>query len=678
MTPSGETWRKVPGWRLEVSDAGRVRNLSGRVLELTIYRGRYRVRYRGADHDPQARRFFTVSSLVQHAFTGLPLNTEAVPIDGDLLNSRLDNLRPGKRLHDPAIGPLYHTTPDPEATAECRAVLEGAGLPPAVIEHGLTGRDFVLGWADPDACISALVAADMPTAKIAKGMGLLVRQVTARREMLGIGARPRIRGERLPGEVWRHVPGYRAQVSNLGRVRGPTGLMAGSMSHGRLRVKLSSKVGDDGRACSVDSIVLHVFRKAPLSVVAYHRNGDDRDCRLANLEVGEREIKRSWKRDTPWTKQQDRALKKVRSWAEGAAATGHSIAYVKKRMRRLGIVLDATAGSRRGLPPSLVDRDLGAAQRAADALQAAGVGDRQINLGLRILKHRPGEYQDKFDAVRACISALYGLKWQRAEIASALGIYPTTISEITRELGLTGGPRRPKGWTTKLGPADDRDGEEWRPIDGHPGFSISSHGRVVNEHGHLMSVSYSPMGRAQIPIRSADGHRRNTYLVARLVLAAFKPELSARAARPLNGNPLDARVDNLVPAGRMKEVTREAPSATRYRGNLANARLSPTAGSVPYLEPIWAEARSLCPPWYDESRRNDIISDTVTLYLDGRADTVADAFDVARRAYERMFGAWSEASIDERRGGDGMSLSDRINEAGEVVRSGRKTALRYD
>lgn len=685
-----ERWAKVPGWQFEASDLGKVRNLrTGRICSPSHFtKTRVGIGLKGSDADPAEAGYFNRASVVLSAFSDFDIYAAARPINGDLLDARLVNLEPdpaGRRTRRQVECGLAYIQPVVAASAQkCRSALADAGLDPDLVGSCLSDQKALArpgGWDRADQCIKALVLAGVPNRTIAQGIGVTTARVGKRRHAMGMPTVVRKAATPLPGEVWRKVEGYKLRVSNLGRIEGQEGLIDGFQpAEGRRRIKAST---DDGRGKTLmaASVVHHAFRGTPISQIVAHLNGDLTDCRLINLRPGEREILRSVRRkDKPWTADEDRLLRTVTNWADGARLTGHTTSYVKKRMAKLGIIIDERAGKRQGIEAAPVeaaagDRDLDAVQRAVSALEMAEVGDREINLGLRIVRHRKGEFGAKVQAVRTCAGALSRAGWRRSQIAAALGVVESTVSAITRELGLTGEQTpRPEGWTTKRGPAEEREGEEWRNIEHRPGYRVSNHGRIVNQHGHLLSLAHSPTGRPQVLLPDGKGWR-TTHTVVSLVLAAFKPELRSRLARPLNGNPKDVSVGNLVPMRTLEAHQRTEAEPIIQRGNnLAGKAIGPVIGSVPYFEPLWAEARALCSPGMEPADREDLISETVLVYLDGRAPTMPEAFKIARRDLNARNGAFKERSLDAALGGsDGFSLLDKLDDGGEFVSTGQSS-----
>lgn len=583
MSGEAEDWRKVPGWRLEVSDRGRVRNLAGRVLELAIEKGAYRVRYTGADEDRTAKRMFSIAPLVLHVFAGSPLTGGVEFLDGDTLNCSLINLRARTTRARP-----WQSGPKP-----C--------LPPDLA---------VVGKRD--------------------------------------------------GEIWRRVPGYRAHVSNLGRVVGASGrLLEGSLVKGRprVRVELEGRV-DGSRTVLLASLVQSAFRDLPIDAPARHINGDTLDCRLANIELGQQPYHPSAKRaDRPWLKREDNALHRATSFAEAARLTGHSEAYCRKRMRLLGIELAIKSEPRSGISRQLVHRDLSNLDRYVALLQNQGIDERAINLGLRILRHKQGGYQGALAARRVCIQTLLDLGLSRQEVGDAVGMAASTIGAWEAELGRR--QRRPEGWKTSLGPIDYREDEEWRDIPGYRAM-VSSEGRVATSEGYLMAPATNNQGRHHVGLASDDG-KRETRAVARLVLEAFKPELKSRKARYLNGDQTDNRVANLVPKTAVE--TQAEVVSVRRRGNLADAQAT---GSRPDNVPLWVQADAIVSRAYEPHVRADLISDMVVIMMEGRAQTMADAFKLARKEHNVLTGAFREKSLDAPLAGtEDLSLLDMITSDGE-------------
>lgn len=84
-------------------------------------------------------------------------------------------------------------------------------------------------------------------------------------------------------EVWKHIPQYRCQVSNLGNVKGPSGkvLKPGRSSTGRLSVVLG------GKSVTVHSLVaLAYIGPKPDGYVICHNDGNPLNNNADNLRYG--------------------------------------------------------------------------------------------------------------------------------------------------------------------------------------------------------------------------------------------------------------------------------------------------------------------------------------------------------------------------------------------------------
>ena len=636
-----EQWRKAPGWRFEVSDAGRARTLSGRLLRLELSRGKVYVRYTGADDDPKRRRAFAMASLVLEVFGGQPSGCGAIHLNGDAQDCSLRNLRPDASWRPKVADPAAGLAPvDADARERCQAVLSDAGIDPSLVfSLSNSGR---VNWSVTDPCLVALDRAGVAPADVAAALGL--KDWKVRNRLLTIGCRGSKKPDRIKGEVWRKTPGMRGRVSSLGRVCGDRGqLLHLSIARGRRRVALVADAGGR-RDVAVGSLVLSAFRGSPIDQPARHLNGDLLDCALANLEPGERQIRANRPRgDHRWSKDEDALLKTVTSYEEAARLTGHTIAYARKRMAKLGIDLlpSPDTGKRRGQTADLTYRNLDALPGYVSLLAQAGLSDREVNLGLGITKHDPGRFDEMAAARRAVIDALHEMGCTTSQMMEAAGLSRTHVIRLLQALGHR--DRRPEGWRTKLGPVDPRDGEEWAEIPGSPSI-VSNMGRVATGDGHLMSTVVTAHGGHQIPIM-LDG-RRVTCRVGKLVLMAFRPELTLKRARRLNGDLGDDTLGNFVSYRTFKETVHTDAPPRPARGNLAGKSLGPARGSLPYLEPMYAEARKVVPAGIDDHIREDLISDMVVAVMEGRADTMRKAFKLARREYNEVMGVWREKSID--------------------------------
>lgn len=671
----GEVWKRLPGWRMDVSSEGRVRNLAGRHIKLSAERGKLWVRHTGSDADPQEKRMFSVATAVLAAFRGVELTRTAKHLDGDALNCRLVNLQPDKLIFHRSQGPTYLVPPDPAAAEKCRGVLSATDIPANVVEGVMMHREGDRDrqqWRDADRCIRALVEAGIPSRIIADGIGVLGRVISDRRQKMGLHSAPRIKAEQVRGERWRRIPGHKGMVSNLGRYRGGfDALVAGSIAQsGRPRVKITPQDGSKDRVVMIASLVLGVWRGYPLDVPARHLNGDILDCRLKNLEVGMQGIRPCRKRgDTPWTLAQDNRLRKATSYAEAAAQTGHTLAYTRKRMQFLGVEPQMPAGTRRGVTAPLTFRNLSALDQCVAVLQDSGVDERTINLGLNIIKQAKGEFAAKGAAMNHCIVTLHEAGVPHAKIRDGVGLALSTYLRRLQAIGIRAPVPRPVGSRTLLGPIDEREGEEWRTVVGFE-YLISSMGRVASPTGYLLSHSTNNLGDLQVSMMRDC--RRLTRLVARLVLEAFKPHLTTRTARHLNGDKTDNRVDNLVPRLALPEAV-HAPAPSSRPGNVSDQ----FDGSLPLGQPLWVQANRLVPAWLDETVRRDLVSEMILLVMEGHVTSLDEALAKAKTAYNRMMGVWSETSLDAPLGDDGGATRiDMLTSDSEFISTGQVRARR--
>jgi len=412
----------------------------------------------------------------------------------------------------------------------------------------------------------------------------------------------------------------------------------------RARVPLTPENGGRKRMALVASLVFGVFHGRPLDTLVRPKNGDRHDCRLANLEEG-RPAPTGKKADKPWTPAQDRVLRLSKSWEEAARRTGHTIPYVKKRMVELGLALAAGYVPRQGKVTPLAFRDLAELDRAIDALQAAGLSERTLNLGLRITASGEGRCSVAAAEAEACAVALSGLGWSDQEAGVAMGVSVSAVGTYLKRAGVR--ECWPKGCSTKAGPVDFREDEEWRSVTGMP-YRVSSQGRVANPNDDLISQYVDSAGRPKVGLKGPKGGRR-IYLIARLVLAAFKPDLTMSQVAYLDGDPSNAALSNLVP-----KSLKVRPASAEHS-----------------FEAIRSEAMALCPSGLEDQARQDVIAEAALLFLDGCAPTVKQAVKAALRLFYQTFGHGRETSLDAMIG-DNLSLGDLLNAEGEIESTGHR------
>lgn len=545
----------------------------------------------------------------------------------------------------------------PDAAERVRAACAATGLSDQEITAGLRldGRPSL--EADPEAlraCLRALYDARLSVGCMAQGSGWTRHEILTRLEAAGLCASDRFAASTLDGEVWRKIPGWAYDVSNLGRIRSRKAskrLLKPSISDGRPRVRVQGSDDDPNarRLITVASAVLAAFRGSPISTPAKHLNGDLTDCRLANLKA-DRFRHRPGKHggDYPWTSAEDAIVRRAETVAEVVERTGRSWHHVKRRMEELGI----TRTVRKQARVPLKDRDIPTLQQAVAALEAAGVPDRQINRALGIFGEVNRGQKGMPEAVDRCVTALWEAGFSRKQITDAFGwAFPTVCKHVIR-LGLAE-CRYPPGSYSVTGAPDDLPGEIWKA---HPwGYRVSNMGRVVGKRGDLLAQHPGPSGGMRVPLRHPDGHT-TTVMVAALVLAAFKPEMpySRRRRIYLNGDKNDPRLANLV-------AQRAFAGPVAAVGGEKGRNTQPSHSHVPYLDPLWQEAAKAVPSGLEPDVRDDLISDMVVMTIEGEATDMKAAFRLARTRYNQMIGTFRERSLDAPIAGtEGLTILDKL------------------
>ncbi len=473
-----------------------------------------------------------------------------------------------------------------------------------------------------------------PVAQIAAAFGFDRGMVYHRLEKLGLRAMKKRKGEDMPGERWKPVPGTDLTASSLGRIRNAKGwILAFEMVCDRPRVRCKQGM------VTVSSAVLAAFRETDLRRPARHLNGDMRDCRLENLRPDRmRHRAEVHGGDQPWTRQQDMRLRQAQTYSEAVRQTGHSERHVKSRMRDLGLTLATNLGAGRR---SLAERDLGLVSRAVEALEHAGVSDRDINLGLGITMLTMQARPEVQAAIGTCLISLHEAQIEARDVREAMGWSQTTMSKYLNQLGLAD-TRLPDGWLTMQGPPDPIPGEEWRPVPGRRA-EVSNMGRVTGAAGQLLSTRPHHSGGRQVDLVRTDDGRKALHKVAVLVARAFKPHIPPLQIGYLNGDPDDARAENLVPKGMAERATAERTVRVNRTGNL---RAASGEGLRIRRNELWAAADAACPTYIEEDVRDDLISDMVIMVMEGRAATMPDALRMARYAYNDMMSVYRQRSID--------------------------------
>jgi len=141
--------------------------------------------------------------------------------------------------------------------------------------------------------------------------------------------------------------------------------------------------------------------------------------------------------------------------------------------------------------------------------------------------------------------------------------------------------------------------EEWRPIDGHPGYEVSSLGRVRSyrrRHNglagepRLLKQSLTDKGYLRVGLRRADGTGSRTIYVHKLVLTAFVgPAPEGMECRHLDGISQNNRLDNLAWGTDAENGADRVRHAKPRKVCLLGHRLTPDdilAGTCPQCEEL--------------------------------------------------------------------------------------------
>lgn len=530
-------------------------------------------------------------------------------------------------------------------------VLNAAGVPADVIARAWRGAGEIRTVErDRDAIKVVLKAwydAGVPTGAMTRALKVTAPYFLAQ---MGVQSTARRVVEDLPGEEWRKVPHWPHQASNLGRVKSPNDLiLVPMMEGGRLRVNLAAR--GTRQMFALAAVIASAWLKLPLKTRAFviHKNGDPDDCRAANLEVPARRpsgvLSKKTRFDFDWSQADDRKLRQAPSLNAAVTTSRHERVFTLRRIAKLAIKFPA----RKPHFTALEDRDIDALKTCVDVLEAAHVGDRDINqalgIGYATNKHLS---PDRREAIENCLIALHGSGLSRTTVSAAFGWSEAVLSRWFNKVGLPTAAL-PDGQRTRLGAPEDLPGEMWRPVEDW-GYQVSNHGRVIGRSGDLLSTSISQHGTRRVYMKRPDG-RPTTANVARLVLGAFKPEMTFSWSKVhfLNGDRTDAAAANMVPI--LATEGSEAPA--RVHRPAGNAAPEAVRGSVPYLDGLWARANAAVPSWMDDHARDDIISSMVMMVMEGEAATMPEAFKRARADYNRMMGTFTERSLDAPMGGDG-------------------------
>lgn len=209
-------------------------------------------------------------------------------------------------------------------------------------------------------------------------------------------------------------------------------------------------------------------------------------------------------------------------------------------------------------------------------------------------------------------------------------------------------------------------GEEWRDYRMY-GVRVSSRGRVCRiATGRLLRQAKNSSGRVSVTIMDPA---KTTILVDHLVADAFKlarfnlptakvwteeEDQAVRRARTLT----DAAT--AVPGRSRDAVKLRAKALKKTFAPEYERTHGPAYGSVPFMDPLWAEASAAVPRSPDPTFRDDLISEIVLIRLEGEASTTAEALKIARRRLNKMMGTYTERSLDAPIGDSDLSMIDLL------------------
>lgn len=500
-------------------------------------------------------------------------------------------------------------------------------------------------------CRKALVRAGADVETISHG--LLVEPRSAWRALRMAGKVQSRRGltADLPTEEWRPLDGFRVMVSNLGRVKTESGsVLSRRWEFGRAVVWARTDAGQ-GTQVRVAPAVLSAFHLLPLTRRgARHLNGDPSDCRLENLVPDQLRVTEGKQRyDQPWTEDEDDLLWAAETLEQAVSTVPHTRAAVRRRMRELGI----ERGTVRRRKP-MEERDLSTVSRAVADLEAARVGDLDINrfLGIKGVSVGPATRP----SYEACIRALWEAGWTGVEISSACGWTRQTGPGWLRRLGLVA-RKMPVGQRTLQGPGADLPGERWLPTT-EAGYFVSSEGRVMGPLGGLLTPRHHQGGALSVSLRG------RIIRLSKVVVTAFRPDLLKVGWAHLSGDPDDCRLANIVAKGASTSNAAPVEAAHGHSGNIAqqtgasaNARRDQLFGdSVAFVRKAMR--------WADAGTVDDVAMSMVVALIDGRAVTQADALKIARAETGLLVDKGRYRSLDAALGDDGSrSLHDILGDS---------------
>lgn len=472
-------------------------------------------------------------------------------------------------------------------------------------------------------------------------------------------------------EEWRPVPGFAAEASSFGRVRGAKrAVITPSLtSAGQLRVYIYRLVDEPiqrrgrttakakSRNVSVAGCVATAFGIAPTAYgTLRYADGDKTNCRPENLSVPARTPSgrisiatgAGPKPDLPWTKADDKKLRTAATENQAIRTSRHTRKYTLDRIAFLG--LDYGLGPK---VTALADRDLVAVVKAISLLEQHGVSDRAINLAINI-EETARRSPEIADAKIACVLALKDAGWTRKQIAVPFGWDQRTVGAWLLRAGRVA---RPWSGPSAAGYAETLPGEEWRPCGW--GYQVSNLGRVqgIARGGGILAHRIEGQSSPSVVLVRPEDRLRSERPVASLVLSAFRPDVPFRRMRHVyrNGDSRDVRLVNLLPT----------PSAQEQRD-------------------IEKACRAAVPGWITgQAIREDLAQDALVLMLEGLAITPAAAMQKAIKRHNALTGNDLAARFGGNLGrsletqlGEGLTLGDLVNSEGVISRLSQKSKHR--
>ncbi len=140
--------------------------------------------------------------------------------------------------------------------------------------------------------------------------------------------------------------------------------------------------------------------------------------------------------------------------------------------------------------------------------------------------------------------------------------------------------------------------EQWRSVEGFPGYLVSDAGRVVGRRGHVLSPGVCPRGYTRVVLmRDAKRYNRSIH---RLVLRAFAdaPGDSGIVGAHLNGDPRDNRLANLRWVSQSENLSHRKEHGTELLGE-RNGRAKLTEDDVRTIRKL-ADLGRTCASLADE------------------------------------------------------------------------------